>query len=58
MADIQLGNVLAKEAMILDPTPFNRKEEGVQLLSEKFFEAGVITDQQAYLTALREGEAM
>ena len=58
MADIQLGNVLTKEAMILDHTPFNSKEEMFQLLSEKFFEAGVITNQQAYLTALREREAM
>ena len=58
MADIQLGNVLTKEAMILDHTPFNSKEELFQLLSEKFFEAGVITNQQAYLTALREREAM
>ena len=47
MADIQLGNVLTKEAMILDHTPFNSKEEMFQLLSEKFFEAGVITNQQA-----------
>ena len=37
MADIQLGNVLTKEAMILDHTPFNSKEEMFQLLSEKVF---------------------
>ena len=47
MADIQFGNVLTLEAMILDHMPFNSKEEKFQLLSEKFFEAGVITNQQA-----------
>ncbi len=58
MTDIDLSKVLTKEAVTLNHEPFASKEEMFDFMSKKFLDAGIITDQQAYIRALEEREEM
>ena len=49
MTDIDLSKVLTKEAVTLNHEPFASKEEMFDFMSKKFLDAGIITDQQAYI---------
>lgn len=54
MTDIDLSKVLTKEAVTLNHEPFASKEEMFDFMSKKFLDAGIITDQQAYIRALED----
>ncbi len=58
MTEIDLSKVLTKEAVTLDHEPFASKEEMFDFMSKKFLDAGIITDQKAYIQALEEREEM
>ena len=58
MTNIDLSKVLTREAVTLDHEPFASKEEMFEFMSKQFLDAGIITDQKAYIQALEEREAM
>ena len=58
MGCINLGEVLVKEAVVLDHDPFKDKDEMFDFLAGKLNSAGVATDKEAYKKALYEREEM
>lgn len=57
MEQVNLSEVFSKDTVIFDHKPFADKEEVFNFLTSKFYDAGIVTDKEAYKNALyyREG---
>lgn len=58
MDTVDLGEVLVKEAVVLDCEPFTSKSEMFDFMASKFLEAGVVSNKQAFIDALNERESI
>lgn len=58
MENTNLAQVFVKEAMCLDQEPFKDKDEMFSFMTDRFVEAGIATDKEAYLKALYEREEL
>lgn len=58
MDGVNLTDVIVKEAVIFDHEPFHSKEEMFDFMSEKFVEAGIVKNKQAYIQALQQREEL
>lgn len=58
MDNVNLAEVLVKEAVVLDHEPFSDKNQMFDFMASKFVEAGIVTDKEAYKKALYEREEL
>lgn len=51
--EVNLADVIVKEAVIFEQEPFASKEEMFDFMADKFVNSGIITNKEAYIHALQ-----
>lgn len=58
MEDVNLSEVIVKEAVIFEHEPFDSKETMFDFMASKFVESGIVSNKKAYIKALQERELL
>lgn len=58
MSDVNLADVLLEEMVILDCEPFNDKDHMFDVMTQKFEDAGFVSDAKAFKEALEYRESL
>lgn len=58
MERVNLADVFIKDAVVFDHEPYASKEEMFDDMAQRFVNAGIVTDKDAYVKALEERESL
>lgn len=58
MENMNIAQVFVKEAICLNQEPFANKEEMFAFMADRFAQAGIVTNKDAYIEALHERETL